>query len=118
MADELYAFDREGAKRIVDMVREVENQTLNLGTPNDDDDQLFQVQGKMTSALGMGTGFSQSPSTATMQVYIPDESNNNQLVDAGYQITITNRDSGITKAVNDWCRAVFVNGEWQPHGCT
>jgi hypothetical protein len=117
MPEEFHAFDQQGAKRIIDSVRSIENQTTDLGRPNDDNDQLFQIQGKMTTALAAGTSFGQNPPTATMQVYIPDESNDRALVDAGYSVTLTNRDPGLTKSIDSWCRAVFVNGEWQPVGC-
>lgn len=118
MVDDVYAFDRDAAKRVVDAVRLVENATLDIGAPNDDNDQLFQVQGKLNGALSAGTSFAQNPPTAELQVYVPDpdSANNNQLIDAGYTVTLTNRDPNITKAQNDWCRAVFLNGEWQPHG--
>ena len=118
MSQDLFGFTQEGAQRIVDAVRTVENSTSEFSTPNDDDDQSFQVQGKLNGALSAGTSFAQNPPTAELQVYVPDpdSANNNQLIDAGYTVTVTNRDPKIIKAQNDWCRAVFVNGEWQPHG--
>lgn len=116
MGQEFYGFDKVGAKRIVDAVREVENATAGFDHYNDDNDQLFQTQGKMIEALSAGKSFGENPPQALMQVYMPDEDQNNKLIDAGYTVVLTNRDPDITKEIDDWCRAVFLNGEWQPHG--
>jgi hypothetical protein len=97
-------------------VRAVENDTPEIRDHVRQDDQIFQVQGKMLGNLTAGLSFDQNPPTAEMQVYKPDPSNNDELIDAEYKITVTNRNPDITKSTDDWCRCVFLNGEWQPHG--
>lgn len=111
-----HVFDEEGSRRIVHAVEAVENLTEPLPQVVRRDNQIWPVQGKMLAALSAGLSFGANPPTASMQVYHPDPdpANNAQLIDAGYSITITNRDPDVEKSTNDWCRAVFINGEWQP----
>ena len=111
-----HVFDEEGAWRIVHAVETVENLTDFIPPDPPRDNTIWPVQGKMLADLSAGLEFSANPPTADMQVYHPDPdpANNDQLIDAGYSITITNRDPDVEKSTNDWCRAVFVNGEWQP----
>ena len=76
---------------------------------------LNTVQGILNEDLEVATNALSGQSTATLSVYVP-VGPGGDFEDAGYDITVTCRLTGIVTIVEGtWMMAIQINGEWVPY---
>jgi len=70
-----------------------------------------QLQGKLDGALDAAADSTTTPATATMSVY--QKNSSGSMVDSGRDITVTNRFQFADASAGSWCKAEWIDGEWQ-----
>jgi hypothetical protein len=69
------------------------------------------LQGKLDGGLDAAADSTTTPATAVMSVYEKNSSGN--MVDSGRDITVTNRFQYADASAGSWCKAEWIDGEWQ-----
>ena len=71
----------------------------------------LRLQGKLDGALDAAADSTTTPATATMSVYQKNSSGN--MVDSGRDILVINRFQFADASAGSWCKAEWIDGEWQ-----